>query len=73
MALVYLLCHLAPHHPLELVVGHCDHGMRPDAAANARHVERAAAALGLPFVAAQASPGQLTSEVRGGGTHSARA
>jgi tRNA(Ile)-lysidine synthase len=40
--------------PLHLVVGHCDHRVRPDSADNAAHVARCCEALGLPYMQAVA-------------------
>lgn len=40
--------------PLQLLVGHCDHRVRPDSADNAAHVARSCHVLGLPYVQAVA-------------------
>lgn len=43
------------HWPLRLVVGHCDHRVRPDSAENAEHVRAAASGvLALPYMQVQA-------------------
>lgn len=62
MALLRLLLDLQQQWPLQLVVGHCNHCMRPDAAANAAFVRRQAQQLGLAYHEATADQ-QLKSEV----------
>lgn len=51
MALLRLLTDLTTgqHWPLQLVVAHCDHNMRPDSSANAAFVRRQAEQLGLEY------------------------
>lgn len=46
--------HQKQHWSLHLVVGHCDHRVRPDSAANAAHVQQFCEALGLPYLQAVA-------------------
>lgn len=48
VALLLLLKRVAADHPLELVVFHVDHGLRPESRADARWVERLARRLGVP-------------------------
>ena len=48
MALLGLLSRLAHKRALGLIVGHVDHGLRPQAAAEAQQVRALAASLGLP-------------------------
>lgn len=51
MAMLRLLHDLSQqqHWPLWLVVGHCDHRVRPDSGEAAAHVQRFCEALGLPY------------------------
>lgn len=42
------------HWPLQMVVGHCDHRVRPDSGANAAHVQQYCEALGLQYLQAVA-------------------
>jgi tRNA(Ile)-lysidine synthase TilS/MesJ len=63
MALLRLLLDLQQHWPLELVVAHCNHSMRPDAAANAAFVRQQAQQLGLDYLEVIAEQ-QLKSEVK---------
>lgn len=49
VALLGLLCLLAPRERLQLSVGHVDHGLRPSSADEAALVRRLAEAHGLPF------------------------
>lgn len=46
------------HWPLQLVVAHCDHRVRPDSGDNAAHVQRASEALGLTYLQATADRDQ---------------
>ena len=54
LCLLHVLHGLAPAHNLRLWVAHLDHGLRPEAAADAVFVQHQAAALGLPFHGGQA-------------------
>lgn len=56
MAMLRLLHDLnqQQHWPLQLVVGHCDHRVRPDSADNAAHVQRCCEDLGVPYMQAVA-------------------
>jgi hypothetical protein len=62
MALLRLLLDLQQQWPLQLVVAHCNHCMRPDAAANAVFVRQQVQQLGLEYCEASAD-WQLRSEV----------
>ena len=42
------------HWPLQLVVAHCDHRVRPDSDDNAAHVQRCCEEMGLPYTQAVA-------------------
>jgi hypothetical protein len=69
MAMLRLLHDLSQqqHWPLRLVVGHCDHRVRPDSGEAAAHVQRFCESLGLPYK--QAVADRQTGhwpEVRGG-------
>lgn len=50
VALLRLLCAIAPERGWRLVVGHVDHGLRPDSAADAAWVVALARSLGLDFL-----------------------
>jgi tRNA(Ile)-lysidine synthase TilS/MesJ len=63
MAMLRLLLDLRQQWPLQLVVAHCNHSMRPDAAANAAFVRQQAQQLGLDYLEVTADQ-QLKSEVR---------
>jgi tRNA(Ile)-lysidine synthase len=52
MVLLDIFARSAAGRKYELVVGHFDHGIRPESAADAAFVAAAAAAYGLPFAAA---------------------
>lgn len=56
MAMLRLLHDLSQqqHWPLRLVVGHCDHRVRPDSADNAAFVQQYCEVLGLPYMQAVA-------------------
>lgn len=56
MAMLRLLHDLSrqQHWPLRLVVGHCDHRVRPDSGEAAAHVQRFCEDLGLPYKQAMA-------------------
>ncbi len=68
MALMYLAADWARAHGVALAVATVDHGLRPEAAAEARAVADAAAALGLPhdtlIWAGQAARGNLPDAAR---------
>lgn len=49
LALLYALAHYAEQWQLQLHVGHLDHNLRPESAAEAAFVAQTAAALQLPF------------------------
>jgi tRNA(Ile)-lysidine synthetase-like protein len=59
MVLLHQVHHQGQH---ELIVAHFDHGIRPDSAADARFVEAAAQAYGLPFVSERVELGPGASE-----------
>lgn len=65
MALLTLLADLRQHLQVQLVVAHCDHGMRPDSHDNATFVRRHVQHLGLPCCSVAARQ-LLRSEVRAG-------
>src|SRR5437868_6802867 len=50
MALLDLMATAAGEHGYELVVGHFDHGLRPDSSADRRFVQGEAARHGLDFI-----------------------
>lgn len=58
-----LLLDLQQQLPLQLAVAHCNHSMRPDAAANAAFVRQQVQQLGLEYFEVTADQ-QLKSEVR---------
>ncbi|RMF78749.1 MAG: tRNA lysidine(34) synthetase TilS, partial [Nitrospirae bacterium] len=58
-ALLHLLARLARPLPLELVVACVDHGLRPEAAAEAERVRAEAEGLGLPFHLRRLDPSRL--------------
>ena len=66
LALLDLLHQLAAEWPLELVVAHLDHGMRPDSAADAGFVATCAARLGLPLVTDRIDVPARAEKERGG-------
>lgn len=62
LALLHLLHETRDSHPLELVVGHVDHGIHPDSGAVASRVNRLAESLGLPYHSTRLELGPGTSE-----------
>ena len=65
MVLLHALARLADPCRLTLHVAHVDHGLRPDAAADATLVQQTAAALGLPFHVTKLDPASLTRDPDG--------